>query len=95
MPGWWQTGDKLYQRLTGRSSDHEPTQPSDGGLSAAHQAEMILQLILDQQRQNAPLQVNACSCWLLGQQCLVLNRESGVASKNLHCSLLSGAPSCF
>ena len=60
--GWWQTGEKLHQRLTGRSSEHEPTQPSDGGLSAVHQAEMILQLILDQQRQNAPLQViHSCS----------------------------------
>ncbi|KAK9864587.1 hypothetical protein WJX84_006847 [Apatococcus fuscideae] len=47
---------KLYQRLTGRSEEHEQVQPSDGGNSAAHQAEMILKLILDQQRQNAPLQ---------------------------------------
>ncbi len=56
-PVWWQTGKKLYQRLTGRSEEHEQVQPSDGGNSAAHQAEMILKLILDQQRQNAPLQV--------------------------------------
>ncbi len=66
-PGWWQTGWKLQQRLTGRSTDERPTRPSDGGSSAAHQAEMILQLILDQQRDNAPLQVqfrNVCDAVL-------------------------------
>ena len=102
VPGWWQIGDKVYQRLTGRSDDHEPTQPSDGGLSAAHQAEMILQLILDQQRQNAPLQVSGCFCWVLGHRFLlvqlVFEAEASywsIPSKNLYCFLHSSPWLCF